>query len=803
MANGLLNNLIAYWPGNEAAGDLIDAHVNSLDLTDTNTVTSNPGIVYALARQYTNANSEYHTRPGDDVLLSCGDTDFTIAAWVYMDTKTGTRGIARKYEIAANAEWELYYNSGGGGNQFQFRIYNGGVLAGTATSLTPTPVNVATWYFVVGWHDAVANTVNVQINNGTIYSGATTNTPADSTAPFQIGHGPVRMDGRIGPTMFWKSDPGEGGVLTAGQRAVLWDDGRGLEYTRFDDGVIRRRAHRPPLTYSLTLKPSVISDIGSVSPMDLTDLAKNWTRSIRLQGGFWTGTFTVPGGKRAITAFDTWLGAHIEERSGGAVTWEGMVYEMELSTNGFVYRTSLDQMWNRVRVDYDAPSGGLNETDWATNDLSISRFGTKEMVLPVLTTLPEIAERARDVYLSEYGWPWPKVIGVCPETQEELRVTVCGYVFMLNWKYNDGGKCWDDCWVDNTIAPLLDCDSDTPACDVNMAIADLAYDFADEQWYDNAALMDFTDYQTTPPAPADAGDIRLWARCALWVNTDRGQCWGYLGEIDGADTIDSYTDPALQTPGFNTTGTGMGLYIGDRFLITHGTSEWIRRILDDDWAGIIEPGSIHVNRIQVFRYNNNRADIGGERAWEAMQRAVSLSDWNYLPWHVWVGVGRYLHFEPVNTDPVVYVLDNKWRADPAGSELNPWQLRPGVGKILNFRWSPPRIDYWLEDPATFLMEEITVDSTGNLQPSMAEISQAENLLTYLASLPIGGGGAVGGEGPNPPNWDVERNRPNPLGPGGDRHGYWTVQNGTYVWVHDDSINLESWWNPDTGGVEGI
>ena len=77
--------------------------------------------------------------------------------------------------------------------------------------------------------------------------------------------------------------------------------------------------------YSLTLKPSVISTAGSVAPMDLTDMARNWTRSKRLQGGDWSGSFTIAKNKRIFSAFDTWLGCHVEEHSGGMVHWEGLV----------------------------------------------------------------------------------------------------------------------------------------------------------------------------------------------------------------------------------------------------------------------------------------------------------------------------------------------------------------------------------------------------------------------------------------------------------------------------------------------
>ena len=552
--------------------------------------------------------------------------------------------------------------------------------------------------------------------------------------------------------------------------------------------------------YSLTLKPSVISTAGSVAPMDLTDMARNWTRSIRLQGGFWSGSFTITENKRIFSAFDTWLGCHVEERSGGMVTWEGLVYEMELSTGGFVYRISLDTMWNKVRADFDPPgrTGDAWESDWETNDLAIARFGTKELLVPVDTTVPEVADRVRDMYVAEYGWPHAKIVGVCPPDREQLSVVVNGYAFLLNWKYNSGGACWEFC--DDPVIWPPGCDSDTPSCDVQLDsnVANWEYDFVNNIWEDTT--VDFTPYQTVPPG-APATDITQWARCCLYINTDGGHCWMYLGELNGdINHIDCYSDPALQVPGYNVVPGGgvgfMGTPLDPWYLISHGTTEWIRTMLATDWVGTINAGSIQENRIQVFRYSGNRADISGERAWEAMQRCISLSDWNYNPWRVWVGPGRFLNYEPISTTPVAYVLDGHWKADPAGTPINAWQLRPGVGKVLNYRWSPPRNGYWLEDPALFLMEEVNVDQDGTIQPSMAEISQTENLLTWLSALPKGSRSGIGGEGPLPPNWNVEAGKMNPLGPGGDMHGYWTVDPNSptgYTWVHDDSIDLSGYY----------
>lgn len=229
--NGLLNALIAYWPGNEANGDLIDVHTNGLNLTDVNTVTSAAGKVYATARQYTRSNSENHTRPGDDALFSAGDTDFTIALWCLFDSLAASMICVSKDNVANNREYQLYYTSVT--NRLRFEIFNN---ANNSVGLVDdtTVLSTGVWYLVIAWHDAVANTVSIVVNNEAVLSSASTGVPNDGAAPFRIGsHTYAYFDGRIGPTMFWKSAPGGGGVLTAAQRTALYNGGAGLRYDQF------------------------------------------------------------------------------------------------------------------------------------------------------------------------------------------------------------------------------------------------------------------------------------------------------------------------------------------------------------------------------------------------------------------------------------------------------------------------------------------------------------------------------------------------------------------------------------------
>lgn len=229
--NGLLNNLIAYWPGDEVSGNLLDAHSNGLDLTDNATVTNNTGKVYATARQYTAANAEYHSR-ASEALLQTGDVEFTLAAWCYADSFNLYPMIFSK----SNIEYRLYYWTAAGPG-FEFEVGNGVASVGSIKATSFGVASTSTWYFVVTWHDPVANTMSIQINNGTVDSGPTSGPAGTGASAVNIartpGAGGNIWNGRIGPTMLWKSAAGSGGVLTAEQKTALYNGGAGLPYASF------------------------------------------------------------------------------------------------------------------------------------------------------------------------------------------------------------------------------------------------------------------------------------------------------------------------------------------------------------------------------------------------------------------------------------------------------------------------------------------------------------------------------------------------------------------------------------------
>lgn len=232
-SNGLLNNLVAYWPLNEAAGanNALDLHSNGLTLTQVSSPGADTGMVYSTARTF-DGGANYFTR-NSETLTQTGDVDFTIAAWVYRaNTPADTFSIVSKDDVNSR-EYFMYIGSS---NTAIFQVYRAGPISKIAIAGT-VPLN--TWTFLVGWHSAANDIVGAQCNADAAVENATGGAlQAATNMPFRIGRMagndfPRYFNGRIGPVAMWKSAVGGGGVLTAAQRTALYNGGAGLTYAQF------------------------------------------------------------------------------------------------------------------------------------------------------------------------------------------------------------------------------------------------------------------------------------------------------------------------------------------------------------------------------------------------------------------------------------------------------------------------------------------------------------------------------------------------------------------------------------------
>lgn len=224
----LTDSLISHWKLDETSGNATDAH-GSNTLTDNNTVTTAAGKI-GTARQFTAANSESLSH-ADNADLSLGtDTPFTWALWVYPDTITGVHTLVAKWGGAGSAEVREYHLQiifNATANYVQFSIGNGASSV-TLQTFPNAVLTVGAWNFIVAWHDEVANTVNIQVNNGTVYSGSWSGGTFDGTGTMALGRngsfGSQYFDGRLDSVSFWKR------VLTSGEKTTLYNGGAGLDY---------------------------------------------------------------------------------------------------------------------------------------------------------------------------------------------------------------------------------------------------------------------------------------------------------------------------------------------------------------------------------------------------------------------------------------------------------------------------------------------------------------------------------------------------------------------------------------------
>lgn len=180
--------------------------------------------VTASARQYTAANSEWHSiSSGSYTGLNPGNTNFYMAGWVYANSLS-TNIIYSKWQSAGGSNsFEVYYASS---NLTFIGTADG---ANVAFSVSAGAMSTSTWYFIEIYHDATNDLVGISINRAAdTTSSYSSGLYATSSVDFGIGAGAVAFapwDGRIGPTMFIATS-----IPTTAERDALYNSGNGVLY---------------------------------------------------------------------------------------------------------------------------------------------------------------------------------------------------------------------------------------------------------------------------------------------------------------------------------------------------------------------------------------------------------------------------------------------------------------------------------------------------------------------------------------------------------------------------------------------
>ena len=230
-----------------------------------------------LALALTAASSQYLSLT-DNSSISVGDIDFTYAIWIYPTSVVATTRVLGQWASAAG---DLSFVLTQLSNALRFTVSADGSAA-VNVDATPT-LSANTWYFVVVWHDASANTINIQINNGTADSVAHSTGVRDSSLKFIVG---ARGDGedqffggRIDQAAFFKR------VLTSTERGEMYASGYGMRYSQLTP------AHRVSLISWWELEESTGSRLDAhgtnhLTPQNGPTNAAGITHRYRLFTGF-------------------------------------------------------------------------------------------------------------------------------------------------------------------------------------------------------------------------------------------------------------------------------------------------------------------------------------------------------------------------------------------------------------------------------------------------------------------------------------------------------------------------------------
>ncbi len=219
-----LDDLTEIWKFEESSGTRA-GEIASQTLTDNNTVVQGGGKVSSSGAWFTAANLESLSRTTNST-LECGDIDFTFAVWVYLTFKgqVGVNTVIYKECQSGQRDYWLYI-------QNAMPILAKENASGTFKAVSSgVRLDNFHWHLVVCWHDATADTLNIQVDNATPVSSAMAaagQSVGAGVGNFLVGSSGVAgqyLDGVLDNLAFWKR------ILTADERTMLYNAGNGLDY---------------------------------------------------------------------------------------------------------------------------------------------------------------------------------------------------------------------------------------------------------------------------------------------------------------------------------------------------------------------------------------------------------------------------------------------------------------------------------------------------------------------------------------------------------------------------------------------
>lgn len=171
---------------------------------------------------------------------------------------------------------------------------------------------------------------------------------------------------------------------------------------------------------------------------DITAIADGYQHVTRYDAGYWRASFELTNSEPVLFDwFNNYLGFHLEEHSGGEKSWEGLLYEMELTWGNISRIRSLDYPKNYVTVRYkDRDTEAVLDTSPASEATSIARYGRLEEIYSIPPIDSTGADNMAATLLKRHAWPIIQpMAGGLDYGQPRLRCTFHGYIWTANYRH--------------------------------------------------------------------------------------------------------------------------------------------------------------------------------------------------------------------------------------------------------------------------------------------------------------------------------------------------------------------------------
>uniref|UniRef100_A0A6M3KRA7 Uncharacterized protein n=1 Tax=viral metagenome TaxID=1070528 RepID=A0A6M3KRA7_9ZZZZ len=538
--------------------------------------------------------------------------------------------------------------------------------------------------------------------------------------------------------------------------------------------------------YNLRLWTSVLND-DQAFVADLTRAAADWKRSIRDIGGYWMGSFSITGDAVALyDFFDNWLGYHLQEKVGSQISWEGMVYEMELSAGSFRRRRSLDDLYNAGNAtyttfdyvtemltggdfetvtanDFDGWHEGAGVADETVNVNSgshackITSDGELEIVDNYSThkntwIRQNINTTAGTMYkLIVYGDGRYRIAIRNPSnpTGWILPPTTrgAGALEYKQWAFEFPGPIGGETLIylyPGLVAGDAGYFDDASVLERGEVVYELG-------WYVIDGTGDMVAEGTLNPKPS----LDRYGRREEWLSLDNYPQEASLAHLD--KFLSEHNWPVMQAVAADQsqtatlTVTALGyVHTMNWMFVQEGDGEetnlnnWLSSIIGTDYGlspahgGTVEAAGDcqfvkrstpwSSNATQVLRSSSIR-----QRAWDQIVELLefgipdSATDTpDYMPARCWVGPGRNAYYQKIDRTPRYFMRNGKLYNPAAGDvTVSPWLVQPGVWRDMDFPIRRKLARAFLAQANDSWIKEVEVDAQGRILPKPALFSETD------------------------------------------------------------------------------